>query len=56
MTADTYHACNGGPTESEDGFYEVNCTCGAHACGFPDAETAIDFLMEHAYEMGRLGK
>ena len=37
-----------------EGWWEPVCTCGARPGVFPDAETACDALMQHAYEAGVL--
>lgn len=37
--------------EQPDGFWEPKCECGWHGGHVPDAETAVDFLMQHAREM-----
>lgn len=33
-------------------WWEATCNCGANLGVFPDAETAADALMQHAYEEG----
>lgn len=40
--------------EDGEGFIHAECSCGFKVEGLPDDETAIDVLMDHAYEMGRL--
>lgn len=37
----------------EDDFIVARCSCGWSLGPFPDEETAIDVLMEHAYDRGR---
>jgi hypothetical protein len=39
---------------NDEGWWEAVCNCGANLGVFPDAETACDALMQHAYEEGRL--
>jgi hypothetical protein len=36
----------------EASWWEAKCNCGANLGVFPDAETACDALMQHAYEEG----
>ena len=40
--------------QNGEGWYEPVCSCGAKPGVFPDAETACDALMQHAYEAGIL--
>lgn len=40
------------PATDEDGWIVATCTCGATFGPCPDAETATDILMDHAYEAG----
>lgn len=35
-----------------NGWWEPTCACGKRLGVFPDAETACDALMQHAYEAG----
>jgi hypothetical protein len=35
-----------------EGWYSAQCTCGFTEGPFPDAETMVDALMEHAYHAG----
>lgn len=38
--------------ENDEGWYTARCTCGAKLGVCPDAETAADALMNHAYLVG----
>ena len=40
--------------ETADGWYKPVCSCGKKVGAYPDAETACDALMQHAYEAGFL--
>lgn len=46
------HGCAGPPIEDEEGWYTAACECGFEIDGLPDLETAVDILMEHAFEAG----
>lgn len=35
-----------------DGWYNPTCSCGFTFGPVPDVETAVDVLMEHAYDAG----
>ena len=48
------HACDGAPDYEGGEFLMARCTCGWSQDGFPDEETAIDSLMDHAYGVGRV--
>jgi len=42
-----------GTERDEDGWWRARCSCGYGPAGpFPDAETMVDDLMQHAREMG----
>lgn len=47
------HACDE-IGEDNAGFPCGRCICGWQSPPCPDEETAIDYLMQHAYEMGVL--
>lgn len=38
--------------QNDEGWYEPECNCGWKFGPCPDAETAADALMQHAYEQG----
>jgi len=40
--------------QNAEGWFEPKCSCGQQLGVFPDAETAADALMQHAYEQGVL--
>lgn len=46
------HLTAGGLDSDENGFVISHCSCGWRMGPMPDEETAIDALMEHAYERG----
>lgn len=49
------HACDATMLQPDaDGFYSAVCVCSWSAGGyyFPDLETAIDELVEHAFQAG----
>jgi hypothetical protein len=41
-----------GSFNDEGGWWEAVCECGENLGAFPDAETACDALMQHAYDEG----
>lgn len=48
------HITAGGlDVDLRNGWLNALCCCGWRQGPFPDEETAIDALMEHAYAMGR---
>lgn len=38
--------------EDEDGWWPLECSCGAKLGVAPDPETAVDILMDHANQAG----
>jgi hypothetical protein len=48
----TYHQTAEFDIRPADGWFTATCTCGWTEGPFPDAETTVDALMEHAYEAG----
>lgn len=36
----------------DDGWFRAECSCGWEQGPFPDAETMVDALMDHAYAAG----
>lgn len=52
--ADQAHHTVDGLLEDKLGFFVAECACGWECPPSPDEETAIDFLMQHAYEAGIL--
>lgn len=43
------------PFEDDDGWYWSRCECNYEQGPFPDMETAIDDLMQHAREQALIG-
>lgn len=48
----TTHYTADGVEQDEEGWYVPSCACGWKWAPCPDIETAVDVLMEHAYEAG----
>lgn len=49
-----HYIADGTDEEDNMGFCSPTCACGWKCPPCPDWETAIDFLMQHAYEAGIL--